>query len=85
MLSELIFSPATKNLKMFYFTLPTEQVLKKWYYTTAVTQSEDIPPKNPAIRLVESSLCQDSRRRISQDIGFAQEDIENNFLIQEQF
>ena len=26
---ELIFLRATKNLKMFYFTLPTGQVLKK--------------------------------------------------------
>ena len=29
LLGELIFSQATKNLKMFYFTRPTGRVLKK--------------------------------------------------------
>ena len=43
------------------------------------TQSGDIPSKNPAIWLVESNLYQDLRRKISQDMGFAQEDIKNIF------
>ena len=30
---KLIFSRATKNLKMFYFTRPTGRVLKKQGYT----------------------------------------------------
>ena len=31
---ELIFSQASKNLKMFYFTRPTGRVIKKKDYTT---------------------------------------------------
>ena len=33
---ELIFSQPTKNLKIFYFTRPTERMLKKQGYTTAL-------------------------------------------------
>ena len=42
LLGELIFSWATKNVKIIYITCPTGGVLKKQGYTTAITQIQNI-------------------------------------------